>query len=38
MTVNELTNSKIKHSLAPWISVPVGAVDFYKSAFEGERG
>ena len=23
----------IKHSLAPWISVPVGAIDFYKSAF-----
>jgi PhnB protein len=24
----------IKHSLAPWISVPVGAIDFYKSAFD----
>lgn len=24
----------IKHSLAPWISVPVGAIEFYKSAFE----
>jgi hypothetical protein len=23
-----------KHSLAPWISVPVGAIDFYKSAFD----
>lgn len=23
----------IKYSLAPWISVPVGAIDFYKSAF-----
>src|SRR5215471_10529958 len=24
----------IKHALAPWISVPVGAIDFYKSAFD----
>jgi len=24
----------IKHSLVPWISVPVGAIDFYKSAFD----
>lgn len=24
----------IKHSLAPWISVPAGAIDFYKSAFD----
>ena len=23
----------IKHSLAPWIEVPAGAIDFYKSAF-----
>jgi len=23
----------VKHSLAPWITVPVGAIDFYKSAF-----
>ena len=23
----------IKHSLAPWINIPVGAIDFYKSAF-----
>ena len=25
---------QIKHSLAPWISVPVGAIEFYKSAFD----
>jgi len=25
---------KITHSLVPWISVPVGAIDFYKSAFD----
>jgi len=37
MTVNELTASKIKCSLAPWISVPVGAVDFYKSAFDAKE-
>jgi PhnB protein len=24
----------IKHSIAPWISVPVGAIDFYKCAFD----
>jgi len=31
---SELATLKIKkNSLAPWISVPAGAVDFYKSAF-----
>jgi hypothetical protein len=30
----EVATLKIKNSLAPWISVPVGAVDFYKSAFD----
>jgi PhnB protein len=25
--------SEIKYSLAPWISVPVGGINFYKSAF-----
>jgi len=30
---SESTILNIQHSLAPWISVPVGAIDFYKSAF-----
>ena len=30
--------ASIKHSLAPWISVPVGAIDFYKSAFDATEG
>ena len=30
----ELATLRIKNSLAPWIAVPVGAVDFYKSAFD----
>jgi PhnB protein len=24
----------VKHSLAPWITVPPGAIDFYKTAFD----
>ncbi len=31
---SELAALEIKSSLAPWISVPVGAIDFYKSAFD----
>jgi PhnB protein len=31
---SELAPLEIKVSLAPWISVPVGAIDFYKSAFD----
>jgi len=28
------TAASFKHSLVPWISVPVGAIDFYKAAFD----
>ena len=28
------SSALIKHALAPWISVPMGAIDFYKSAFD----
>jgi PhnB protein len=31
---SELAALETKSSLAPWISVPVGAIDFYKSAFD----
>jgi PhnB protein len=29
--------TEIKHSLAPWISVPACAIEFYKSAFDASE-
>ncbi len=30
-------SSPIKHSIAPWLSIPNGAIDFYKRAFDAKE-